>query len=111
MSNYFISGETADGDYSTDKVNDRDQHYYLSIVFYSDAALTQVATPTAGTVTVTASETGEQYGNVGTIDATLAGANSSYDRLKFSGSISSVNVNLLDVAGASHFRFKIGAYE
>ena len=111
MSNYYISGVTSDGDYLTDKVNDHDQNFYFSIVFYSDEELTQVVTPSGGTVTVTASETGKQYGSVGTIDATLAGENSTYNRLPFSGPICSVNANLSGVTGAAYFRFKIGGYE
>ena len=110
MSNYLISGVTADGNYSTDTINDQDERFYFSIVFYSDAALTQVVTPTAGTVRVNASETGDQYGEAGVIDATLAGAVSTYPRINFTGSISSVSINLDSVAGASHFKFKVGSY-
>lgn len=110
MSNYFMSGATANGNYTTDRVNDRDQHYYLSIVFYTDEALTQAANPTAGVATVTASETGDQYGDVGTIQASNAGVNSTYDRLAFSGSISKIKVNMSGITGAGFFRLKVGAY-
>lgn len=110
MSNYLISGVTTDGNYSTDKINDQDERFYFSIVFYSDADLSQVVTPTAGTISINASETGDQYGEAGVIDATLAGAVSTYPRINFTGSISSVSVNLDGIVGASHFRFKIGSY-
>lgn len=111
MSNYYISDVTSNGDYTTDKVNDRDERFYLSIVFYSDESLTTAVTPSNGTVNVYASETMDQYGHVGEIAAPDAGVDSTYDRLAFSGSIQSVKVTLADIAGASHFRFKIGGYE
>lgn len=107
----IFSGATSNGD-TISPLLDRDyERGYLSVIFYSDAELTNIVTPGAGTVTVTASEDGTQYGDVGTIDATLAGAESTYTRLSFGGLIRFVRVNMAGITTANFFQVRIGRYQ
>ncbi len=107
----LFNNDTSNGD-TISPLLDRDyERGYLSIIFYSDAELTAIVTPAAGTVTVTASEDGTQYGDVATIDATLAGENSTYTRPTFSGLIRFVKVNTAGVTNANFFQVRIARYQ
>lgn len=107
----LFSGGTSNGD-TISPLLDRDyERGYLSIIFYSDAELTAIVTPGAGTVTITASEDGTQYGDVATITASTAGASSTYTRPSFSGLIRRVKVNMASITTANFFQVRIARYQ
>ena len=75
----------------------------FSIIFYDSIDRDTVVTPSAGTITITGSETGEQYAEVSSFEADTAGATSTYTRPAFAGSVTRININLVSIAGATHF--------
>ena len=107
----IIEGAIADGPFTSEDLCISAERHYVSIVFYTSSAMTVVANPTAGTVDIDPSETGEQYGNVSTINANTAGESSSYDRPLLSGSILKVRASLANVVGATHFRLRIAGFD
>ena len=107
----LFSAASSDGD-TISPLLDRDyERGYISIIFYSDAELTTIVTPGAGTVTITASEDGTQYGDVAVIDATLAGASSTYTRPSFAGMVRFVKVNMSGITTANFFQMRIARYQ
>jgi len=106
-----FSNDTSDGDTISPLLDRFYERGYLSIIFYSDAELETVVEPSAGTVTITASEDGSQYGDIAVIDATTAGEESTYTRPSFSGLVRFVRVNMASIAGANFFRVTIARYQ
>lgn len=107
----LFSGATGDGNTISPLLDREYERGYLSIIFYSDADLTTLVTPGAGTVTVTASEDGDQYGDIAVIDATTAGAESTYTRPAFGGLIRFMRVNLSGITVANFFQVRIARYQ
>lgn len=106
-----VKGDVADGVQLSDPFNYGAERWYLSAVFYTDETCTTVANPTAGTVKIEASETGEQWGEVGTVEANLAGEDSTYDRLTATGAMNMFRVTTTGVIGATYFKLRIFGYE
>jgi hypothetical protein len=107
----LFSNVTDDGD-TISPLLDRDyERGYLSIVFYNNADLEIPVSPTAGAATITASEDGKQYGDLGVIDADTAGVNSTYTRIAFAGMVRFVKVNMSGITGATHFQVRIAEYQ
>ena len=105
---HTIKGSTADGDIVSESMNPSFERGYLSVVFYTDSTLSTLVTPTAGSITFTASETGTGYGSIndGVIDATLE----DYNRPNFSGYVTRVKATLTSVAGAGYFVATVARY-
>ncbi len=111
VDNEIIEGAVSGGSFISERLNICAERHYVSIVFYTDSTMSTVANPTAGTVDVDASETGEQYGNVTTITASEAGEDSDYDRPLIAGSITNVRMTFSGVTGATHFKAKISGFD
>lgn len=105
---YTISGSVADGDYFSPNMRKDIERGYISIVFYADAQLQNPVTPSAGTVTFTASEEGIRYGTLsnGTVDATI----DDYDRPNWSGTVFRVKATTSGITGANYFKATIHKY-
>lgn len=112
MSNYVqyhIKGSTADGELITAKMRKDFERGYVSVVFYTDDTYQTVAIPTAGTLTVTASEEGLEYGTI--IGGLIQYPNTDYVRPNFAGSVERVKITALGIIGASHYIAKINRFE
>ena len=98
---YTIKGSTADGDIVSESMNAEFERGYISVVFYTDSTLSTLVTPTAGTITFTASESGTGYGTIknGAVDATIE----AYDRPHFSGYVTRVKATCSGVTGAGYY--------
>ncbi len=107
----LFSAASSDGDTISPLLDRFYERGYISIIFYSDAELTTIVTPGAGTVTFTASEDGTQYGDVAVVDATLAGAESTYTRPSFAGMVRFVRVNMSGITTANFFQVRIARYQ
>lgn len=105
---YKIEGTTANGDLLSQDMSPRFERGYISVTFYTDSTLTSVVTPTAGTLTFTASETKNGYGTIssGTLDATA----DPYPRPNFSGGVASVKATAAGITGAGHYVAIISRY-
>lgn len=99
---YTISGPIADGDYFSPNMRKDLERGYISVNFYSDSEFQNLVSPTAGTITFTASEDGGNYGSLinGAVDATIA----NYDRPNFSGALLRVKATASGITGATHFK-------
>jgi len=75
-----------------------------SLTFYSDEYITPVA-PTGGTVLVTASDDGFNYGSVS--NGTIEFPTDAYGRPNFYGYVTHVKAKLTDITGATHFRLRV----
>lgn len=106
MSAINIRGAALDGDYFSSLIEPADCSYYVSVTFYEDAALSRPVRPTAGTVTITATEDDFNYGTIlnGVIDVT----SEEYARpsLVFNG-IKRFKASLSGVVGANNFIVRI----
>lgn len=105
-----IKGPVSQPTYQTLLLPLHAERYYISAMFYTDDTYTTLASPSAGTLTVTASETGEQYGDVGVINASEAGATSTYTRLHAAGPLRTIKVDVAGVVGATHFIIGVASY-
>ena len=101
---YYIKGEVADGDFTSDLMSSGFSKAELaSIIFFSDEYKT-IATPTAGAVVFTLTPDDVHYKTVenGTFDA-----KDSYDGNRKAPNAANLairaNVNLNGVTGATHF--------
>lgn len=105
---YLIQAPVSDGDFLSPDISQQFERMYLSVTFYSDAAYTTPVTPTAGTVTITATDDGFNYGTLtdGTVDAT----NPAYLRPNMSGRVRKVKATVAGVTGATHFRVVANNY-
>lgn len=110
---YFNDGNTtlipvADGEYFTD---DMSSIYSIGAcaVEFLDADGDTIVTPTGGTVTFASSPTGgtQWHGpstGSATVDATTAGAESSYTMPSFNGPVTKSRMTLSGITGASFVR-------
>lgn len=105
---YLIQGVVADGDLLSEEMSEGYERCYISVVFYSDEFITAV-TPSAGTLTFRASETGDKYGTIpnGTVDATT----DEYGRPNFAGGAKRIKATAALLAGATHYRATIHRFE
>lgn len=110
----LFSGATGDGD-TISPLLDRDyERGYLSIVFFSDAELTTIVTPSAGTIDITASEDGDIYGTIqdGTaISANTVGPAVNYSRPNWSGQVLFLKFSLSGIVGANFFKCTAYSYK
>lgn len=102
------------GDVTGDpQVSERMSQFYktgaISVIFRD--ANGDVVQPTAGTIRFDGSETSEQWGLIGEIDATEAGPDSTYVRLNFGGFVDFVRVTPTGITGAETFDVKIQRFE
>ena len=87
------------------------EHGYISLVFYADASRSTLATPTQGTITFDASETGQQYGVVkAATNATEFVTESTYTRPTFSGAISSIRLTFAGNVDSGWFVCRVARY-
>lgn len=105
---YQIKGSTANGTLTSPDMSARYERGYISVTYYTDSTLTTVVTPTAGTLTVKASETAVGYGTIdqGTMDATLA----EYPRPNFSGGVRHIQATALGITGAGYYVLTISRF-
>lgn len=106
--NYQIKGSSADGDLISPRMSQLYERAYVYVTFYTDATYETVATPSAGSLTVTASEDETNYGTVnnGTIDVTTA----AYNRPNWSGAIKRLKATALGITGAPNYILTISKY-
>ncbi len=106
--NYTIRGSSADGDLISAKMSQRLERAYVYVTFYTDATYQTVVTPSAGSLTITASEDETNFGTVnnGTIDVTTA----AYDRPNWSGGVKVVKATALGITGAPNYILTISKY-
>lgn len=107
----LFSAATGDGETISPLLDRFYERGYFSIIFYSDAELTNVVTPSGGTITITGSEDGTQYGDIETITATTAGEDSTYTRPAFAGLVRFVKVDMLGITDAAFFQARIARYQ
>lgn len=114
MSNlkYKKSGSVAAADFILTGMSEEFERGFVSITFYSDAGLALVVTPTAGTITFTASEDGKIFGTIqdGTITALNVGPAVIYDRPNWIGMSTAIKMNLTGIADAAFFEFVVNRY-
>jgi len=105
---YILKGVTSNGTITSPSIGRFYERGYISVNFYTDATLTTLVTPSAGTLTFKASENGEQYGTItdGTVDATLV----EYDRPNFSGSVGNIQATASGIIGAANYRAFISMF-
>tara|TARA_R110000851_G_scaffold193852_1_gene344642 strand:- start:92 stop:427 length:336 start_codon:yes stop_codon:yes gene_type:complete len=105
---YLIEGAVSDGDFISSSIAAYWERSYISITFYSDAAFTTPVTPSAGVVTITATDDGFNYGTItsGTVDVSIE----RYDRPNMSGRLRNIKATLSGVTGATHFRVIANQY-
>lgn len=105
---YRITGPATDGELKTEKMSSYYKSGSISVVFKDSAG--NVVTPGAGTITFSGSETDEQYGEIGQIDATTAGEPSTYTRITFGGLVRYVKATLSGVTGADSVEVRVARY-
>jgi len=106
---YVLTGTVEDG---TKQIEDMQNIYdkgYVSLTFYLDEELTQLITPTSGTVTITVSETGDVYGSIpnGVIEANNIGPDRTYVRPNWGGSATHLKILFTGITYATHFKCEI----
>ncbi len=99
---FVIKGSTADGELLSKMMNLNFETGFIKVLFYTDDTYTTTVTPSAGSITFTASEEGETYGSIssGSVDATLPG----HPRPNWVGPSLFVKGECLGIVGASHYR-------
>ena len=109
---YQFSGSTADGDTVAQPMSYTHESGYVAFTFYSDEELTNLVTPSAGTVTTTVSENGDAYGSIdsGATNAADVGASTQYTRPNWSGSTRFLKVSLAGIVGAAYFKCVISRF-
>ncbi len=109
---FEFSGSTADGDQIFDDMRYTHERGYVSILFFSEAELTTVVTPSAGTVTFTISENNDAFGTIsdGVVTANTVGPAVQYTRPNWSGSARAIKATFLGVLGAPFFRCIVSRY-
>ncbi|MCJ8292878.1 MAG: hypothetical protein MJK15_00595 [Colwellia sp.] len=109
---YDFSGPIADGDLISPDMSYTHERGYVALSFYSDAALTNLVTPSAGTVVTAVSENGDIYGSVAeaTTNAADVGPAVTYLRPNWSGSARSLKLTLAGIVGANFVRCVISRF-
>ena len=102
-----VTGEIAAGDAISPDIDQELNQHIISIVFYSDAGLTNPVGTGAmsGVVLVEVSETGEDYATI--INGTIALGSPSYDRPNVGTQILKVRAQFLAVTGATHYKILV----
>jgi|TARA_R100000501_G_scaffold13697_1_gene25166 hypothetical protein len=102
---YTIEGAVADGVTISERMPTIYERGYISVLFFSDAAMTTSVIPSAGTITILASEDGLRYGTVtnGDIDVSV----DPYERPNWSGQVAYISSDMSGVTGATHYRLSI----
>lgn len=105
---YTIKGSTSDGELITEDMEAFFERGYVSVVFYTDGTMQTLVTPTAGTITFTASETGTGYGSItnGEVNAAIE----DYARPNFSGYVTNVKASCAGITGAGYFVATVARY-
>ncbi len=106
--NYQIKGSSADGDLISVKMSQLYERAYVFITFFTDGTFQTPATPAGGTLTITASEDGTNFGTVP--NGTVAASNPAYDRPNFSGPVRFVKATALGITGAPFYIATISKY-
>jgi len=109
---YQFSGSTADADILSPDMSWTYERGYVSFVFYSDAALTNVVTPLGGTIITTVSENGDIYGSVseGSTSVLNVGPSATYLRPNWAGSARKLKLNLAGITGSAFFKCVISRF-
>ena len=105
---YKIKGSSADGELISGIMSQSYEQGYASVIFYTDDTYETPVTPSAGTVVLTMSESGVQYGTVtnGDIDPTLT----SYARPNWAGAITFGKATFSGITGAPFVIVSIHRY-
>lgn len=98
---YKVQGSTADGTITSPDMSAAYERGYISVIFYTDSTLQTIATPTAGTITFTASESDQHFGTVS--NGTITASASTYARPNFSGAIKKVRATCSGITGAGYY--------
>ncbi len=106
--NYQIKGSSADGDLISPRMSQLYERAYVYFTFYTDDTYETPVLPSAGTVTITASEDETNYGTVnnGTVSVTSA----TYDRPNWSGPVKRVKATADSITGAPFYIATISKY-
>ena len=105
-----FSGVIADGD-AIINVEEMYERHQISIRFFTDstyATLVDKSTMT-GSVTFTASEFGDEFGDVSN-NGVLTLGNATYDRPDFVGSVKVVKAAFTSVVGATHYKILVSSF-
>ncbi len=105
---YLIKGETTNGTLLSPDMSPRFERGYVSVIFYTDETQTTIVTPTDGTVTIEASESGTGFGTI--LNGTINAFDSSYKRPSFSGPVGKIRVTLAGISGAGFMVATISRY-
>ena len=109
---YQFSGSSANGDALSPDMSYTHERGYVAFTFYSDAELTSLVTPGAGTITSVVSENGDIYGSVaeGTTTATTVGPAGTYVRPNWSGSAIKLKLTFAGITGAPFFKCVVSRF-
>lgn len=96
---YSFTGTTENGTKSITSMHDWHDKGYVSLTFYKDSELTQVASPLGGSIIISVSEDGEIFGSIpnGELDASTIGPNKSYQRPNWGGASTHLRLTFLDI--------------
>lgn len=100
----ILRGEVSDGDKILSAGAPFSLESTISITFYSDEYETPVA-PTGGSVTITASDDGFNYGSL--TNGLITFPSETYARPHFYGYVTHVRAALLGITGATHFMLRV----
>ena len=109
---YQFSGSAANGDVLSPDMADLYERGYVAFYFYSDAALTNLVTPSAGTVTTVVTELGDIFGSIqnGVTNAAEVGPLVTYLRPNWAGSARTLKLTFAGVTGAAFFKCHIARF-
>ena len=104
---YVAKGEVSDTPSIISDIAGYWERFYISIVMYSDEFKTISESP-SGIAIFTASDDGVRYGTItnGTVNLSMG----EYARPNLSGKIQSLKIQFSGVAGATHFKANINAF-
>ena len=108
-----FSGVTTDGAVTFNEMRHTFERGYVAITFYTDDTLSTIATPTAGTVDVTISEQGDNFGTIpngSEISAVTIATGANYSRPNWIGSVRYLKLTFALIAGAPYFRCTISQF-
>jgi len=107
---YTVTGAVADGDFLLsdalgEKMSDSFTTGVVSVTMYTDDTFSTAVAATAGTLTVTATEDGFNFGTVdnNVVDLTVA----TYSRPSWYSRVNDLNFAWAGVTGATHFQIQV----
>jgi len=105
---YTIQSDTVDRTITSQKLSLGTDRGYACITFYTDSTKQTQVTPTAGTVTITISENGHNFGDIqnGVIDVSKA----KYPRPNFQSPAKYVKCECSGVTGAGWYVLEVNMY-